>query len=154
MLTWLRSLFPAVSLFAFMAFAVPAVAQTFGNTDYTTAIVKLTAAGAGTTDSADLSNPYGRGVTVVTNISAKSGTIAVTVSIQGKDRVSGAYYTICSTPSLTTTGTTVLSVYPGMAVSANVSCSAPLPPTWRVEVVSGTGVTPSVTLTVGAGVTM
>lgn len=118
----------------------------------TQSIVTLTAAGAGTTNSDDQTNLYGRGVVVFANISAKSGTIAVTVSVQGKDPVSGEYYTILTSASLTATGFTTLTIYPGATATSNVSASEPLPLTWRVQVVSGTGVTPSVTMTVAASV--
>lgn len=133
--------------------ALPAVAhaQAFGNIN-TPALVSLSAAGAGTTDSADQTNYYGKGAVVGINIAAKSGTIAVTVTIQGKDFASGQYYTVCQSASLTSTGFTSLTAYPGIATTANVACSAPLPLTWRVEVVSGTGSTPSVTMSVGASV--
>jgi hypothetical protein len=112
----------------------------------------LANAGAGTTDSLDQQNKYGRGLVVFTNISAKSGTIAVTVKIQGKDIVSGGYYDICTSASLTVVGFYTLTVYPGATPSANLICNAILPATWRVEVVSGTGVTPSVTATVGGSI--
>jgi hypothetical protein len=118
----------------------------------TAALITLAAAGAGTTNSTDQTNYNGRGVQVLANISAFSGTIAVTVNIQGKDAASGTYYNILSSTSLVGTGATNLTVYPGAGVTANVSASMPLPRTWRVQVVSGAGITPSVTMTVGASV--
>lgn len=145
-LAWVLAL---VAALAALAMASLAHAQTYSNTN-TGALVTLTAAGAGTTDSPDQTNYYGRGVVAGINISAKSGTIAVTVTIQGKDAASGQYYTVCQSASLTGTGFTALTAYPGIATTANVACSAPLPLTWRIEVVSGTGSTPSVTMTVGA----
>jgi hypothetical protein len=57
----------------------------------------------------------------------------MTVTIQGKDPVSNTYYTILTSASLTTNAFTVLSVYPGLAVTANVSANDVLPPTWRVS---------------------
>jgi hypothetical protein len=131
--------------------SVPAIAQQFGNVN-SPALVTLAAAGAGTTDSAVQTNYYGKGAIVGINISAKSGTIAVTVAIQGEDLTSGQFYTICQTASLTSAAFSILTAYPGIHETANVSCSAPLPLLWRVEVVSGTGSTPSVTMTVGASV--
>lgn len=139
-------------LLALLATPLPASAQAFGNWDAKTPLVTLTAAGAGTTNSADLQNPYGRGTVLGINITAKSGTIAVVVNVQGKDFASGQYYTIASSASLTAAGFTTLTVYPGATTTANVAVSAPLPATWRVQVVSGTGSTPSVTMTVGASV--
>ena len=138
------------TLAALVLLAFSAQAQDYRNYDTTTPIVKLTAAGAGTTDSADILNLYARGAVVGVNISAKSGTIAVVVKIMGKDVVSGQYYDICDTASLTGTGLTTLTVYPGAVAVSNSVCNALLPTTWRIEVVSGTGSTPSVTMTVGA----
>jgi hypothetical protein len=140
-------------LVGFLFAATANAQQPFGNFDYQTSLITLTAAGAGTTNSADFYNPYGKGVVLGINISAKSGTIAVVVNIQGKDAISSQYYTICSSASLTSAAFTTLTTYPGMSpLVANVSCAAPLPATWRAQVVSGTGTTPSVTMTVGASV--
>lgn len=122
-----------------------------GNID-TAALVTLTAAGAGTTNSADQTNYNGRCVIVVADITVAGGTIAVTVAVQGKDAASGKYYSILTSASLITTGTTPLTVCPGNTVTTNVSAASPLPRTWRVQVVSGAGVTPAVTMTVGASV--
>lgn len=142
-----------VALVAAISFSAPLHAQKdiFGNSN-TTALVTLTAAGAGTTDSADQTNYYGRGLQLGIDISAKTGTIAVTVEVQGRDPASGKYYSLCKTASLTSAAFTLLTVYPGTTAAANSVCNVPLPETWRVEVVSGTGSTPSVTLTVGASV--
>jgi hypothetical protein len=123
-----------------------------GNNADTAALATLTAAGAGTTNGADQSNAGGTGVIVVVDITAKSGTIDVVVNIQGKDAASGKYYTLLSSASLTAVGTTVLILYPGVTVAANTAVSAPLPATWRIQVVRGAGSTPSVTMTVGASV--
>lgn len=122
-----------------------------GNVD-TAALVTLAAAGAGTTNSADQTNYNGRGVIVIADVTVAGGTIAVTVSVQGKDAASGKYYTILTSASLVTTGTTALTVYPGAPVTGSVSSASPLPRVWRVQVVSGAGVTPAVTMTVGASV--
>src|SRR3954464_8375521 len=59
-------------------------------------LVTMTAQGAGTQDSSDLANLYGRGVVVFMNLSAVTGTVSVVLEIQGKDAVSGAYYAICT----------------------------------------------------------
>ena len=114
------------------------------------ALLALTDIGAGTFVSPDQHTPAARGVRVVATIANKSGTIAVVVTIQGKDLASGAYYDILSSASLTADGVTQLVVYPGVAAAANAAVSAPMPPTWRVQVVSGTGTTPELDLTVGA----
>lgn len=129
---------------AALALATVAQAQQFGS------VVMLAAAGAGTSDSLDQLNPYGYGVQLGIDISDKAGTIAVTVAVQGKDPASGQYYEICKTVTLTDVGFTKLTVYPGITAIPNVSCPSPLPATWRVEMVSGTGSSPVVTMMVGA----
>ena len=123
---------------------------TTDNTQNFSSLVTLTAAGAGTTNSPDQVNAGGRGVVVVADITAVAGTIAVTVAIQGKDAASGKYYTLLTSASLTGTGTTILTVYPGLTAAANVTVTNVLPRTWRVVVTSGAGITPAVTMTVGA----
>lgn len=143
---WATLAFTAGFLWAGVSFA-----QQFGNLN-TPALITLVAAGAGTTNSDDQLNLYGKGVQLGVNISAKTGTISVVVNMQGKDVASGQYYTICSTAALTSAAFTLLTVYPGTTASANVDCNAPLPTAWRAQVVSGTGSTPAVTLTVGASV--
>jgi len=130
---------------------LPAFAQQFNNLN-TPPLVTLTAAGAGTTDSPDQVNYFGRGVQLGINISAKTGTISVTVAVQGKDAASGAYYPICTSAALTAAAFTNMTVYPGITAVTNLACPYPLPATWRVEVVSGTGTTPAVTLTIGASI--
>jgi len=52
---------------------------------------------------------------------------------------------------LNSTGTTVLTVYPGLTAAANVTVNDVLPRTWRVITAIG-GSTPAVTATVGASV--
>lgn len=121
----------------------------------TAALITLTGAGAGTTNSADQTNYNGKGAQVVANITVNSGTVSLVVNVQGKDIASGQYYTICTTTTpITATGVVDLSIYPGAGtpISGNYDCSTPLPRTWRVQTVNGTGVTPSVTATVGASV--
>lgn len=125
--------------------------QNRGNFD-TAALVTLTAQGAGTvTTQADQVNYNGRGLKCTVNVSAVGGTPSLVVTIQGKDPVSGAVKAILASPSITTTGVTTLTIYPGIAVTANVSASDVLPRTWNIsETVSGT--TPSVTATTACSV--
>lgn len=117
----------------------------------TAALITHAAASSGSNGS-DQTNVNSRGVCVVVDITAISGTSpTLTVTIQGKDGASGKYYTLLASAALTSTGTTALTVYPGVADTANVSASKPLPATWRViTAIGGTG--PSVTATVGASV--
>lgn len=116
----------------------------------TAALLTFTGAGAETVHSADQTNYSGKGANVVIDLT--TATLAtVVVTIEGKDIASGKYYTILSSSTLAAAGTTVLSVYPGLAVTANVSANAILPKTWRISAtVAGAG--PILTGTVGASV--
>lgn len=112
------------------------------------AAIMHTAASTGTTG-VDIANTSHKGVKVVVDVTAISGTSpTLVVTIEGKDAASGKYYTLLASASLTATGTTVYTVYPGVAVTANVSASDVLPKTFRVRSTIG-GTTPSVTATVG-----
>lgn len=109
--------------------------------------LSYTTASAGT-NGADMDNSNCRGVVVFVNISAITGTTPTfTVTIQGKDKVSGQYYTLLASAALNATGLTVLRVYPGIAVSANVTANDVVPSQFRViTAIGGTG--PAVTATV------
>jgi len=114
------------------------------------ALVTLAAAGVGATNGADQRNVNHRGVQVVVDITAITGTgPTLTVKLQGKDAASGKYYDLLTSAALAATGTTLLTLYPGAPSTANVSIPQVLPATWRViATVGGTG--PAVTATVGA----
>lgn len=114
------------------------------------AILTFAAAGAGTTNSNDQVNPSSRGVAIILDITAKSGTIDVVVTIQKKDSASGKYIDVLSSVSVTATGTTVYLVHPDLTAAANSIAKDILFEQWRVKVVSGAGSTPSFTATVGA----
>lgn len=95
----------------------------------------LTAASGATVsqNSSDQTNYNGRGVKILINMTA-AGTGSVTFTIQGKDVATGLYYTILASAAVTANGVTVLTVYPGIAVTANVAASDALPRTWRILV--------------------
>ena len=120
------------------------------NMDANSAVVTLTAQGAGTVNSADQLNVNGRGVVLGINTTVDAAG-AYTVAIQGKDIVSGQYYTIpgAITGTIAATGFTTLSVYPGIVAAANAAVSWPLPRTWRVQVVVTTG---PITATIGSSI--
>lgn len=92
-------------------------------------------AGATTTQTGpDLVNDKGaRGVTVVVD-STVIGTGSITLTIQGKDKASGKYYTLLASAAITTNTTGVYTVFPGATVTANVSANACLPEVWRLLV--------------------
>jgi hypothetical protein len=115
----------------------------------TGALLTLTNAGNVTVSSPDQSNDFGRGVTVVANLTFTAGNL--TIHVQGKDNASGQYYDLLTSAVLSGNATTSYTVYPGVTVSSNVAASAPLPAIWRVEAVIGS--TGNVSGTVGASVT-
>lgn len=113
------------------------------------AVIIATAQGAGTTGSGDLKNPCGRGVRVILDITAKSGTIDVVATIYLKDKASGKYVSLLASASKTATGTTVLVVHPDLTGSANLIAKDLVGEEFKVDVVNGAGTTPSATYTVG-----
>ena len=119
------------------------------NRDLTASQVLSGVGATATQNSADQLNPYGRGVKVFANVSA-IGTGSVTFSIQAKDPASGTYSTILSSAAIVANGMTVLTVYPGLPATTNVSANDVLPRQWRV-VATANNANP-VNYTVGASV--
>jgi hypothetical protein len=112
-------------------------------------LLTLTAANANV-NGADQNNPHSSGIAVVVDITAISGTGAtLVVTLEGKDPVSGKYYTILASAGLIAIGTTVLRVFPNATAAANLTLNSILPKTYRVRATI-TGTTPLVTATVGA----
>lgn len=79
------------------------------------------------------------GCIAILNVTAVPGVDTVTLTIEGKDPVSGTYYTVLSAAARVATGADVLQVQPGGAVTANVSANASLPDTYRVRVIHSAG---------------
>lgn len=73
---------------------------------------------------------------IIVNVTA-AVTSTLTVTIQGKDPISGSYYTILAGTALTGTGMQILKVFPGIAGVAGGSVSDTLPDSWRVNAVKG-----------------
>ena len=69
------------------------------------------------------------------------------MTLQGKDPVSGQYYTILASAALASTGLTVLKVYPGLTAAANTVVNDVMPTIYRVSSVVATG---PVTATISA----
>ncbi len=107
------------------------------------------AARTANTNSTDQNNTNGKGVHVHINITAWTAG-SITVTIQGKDPVSGTYYTILASAALAATGLTVLRVHPGLTAVANLAANDFLPRVWRVAVTVGTA--DSITYSVGNAV--
>lgn len=120
-----------------------------GNVDST--LVTLSAASA-SGNSADQVNVNGRGVQLVIDVTAITGTTpSITVTIQGKDAASGKYYTLLQSAAISTVSTNLLTIYPGGLNAANVASPTVLPRTFRV-LYSIAGTTPAITATIGASI--
>lgn len=117
------------------------------NTDIT---VLASAARTATASSSDITNYNGRGAHIVINVTAVTSTPSVVFTVEGKDALSSAYYTILTSAAITGTGTTALTVYPGATAAASVAVSQILPRTWRVTATHGDA--DSITFSVGASV--
>lgn len=123
------------------------------NTDNIAPIPVLSAASSGS-NGPDQTNALARGIKLFVNVTAVAGTSpTLTVTLQGRDQVSGAYYPILVSPAISATGMTVLSVYPGLAAAANSVANDVLPRTWRVITTIG-GVSPAFTATIGASLSI
>lgn len=97
--------------------------------------VSLLASAARTTTQtgADTANYNARGIHVVLDMTVV-GTGSVTLTLEGKDEVSGKYYTVLSGAAVTTNSTNVYKVYPGLTAAANAVASDVLPRTFRISV--------------------
>lgn len=100
----------------------------------------------GVYDSDELFNPNCKGVRLYINRTVATGT--VTVSIQGRDPVTDAWFTItgATTAALSSAIATTLTIYPGITAGAGTATSSTevstfLPCAWRVHVVVATATT-------------
>ena len=94
------------------------------------------------TSSTDQTNTNARGVSVFIKTGAFAGDAsAITVSVEGKDTISGSYYTILASSSLLANSFYVMEVYPSLLPVTNSIASALLPYNWRVSIAGtwGTG---------------
>jgi hypothetical protein len=111
----------------------------------------FTAAGAGTVNSSDQSGYNVSRITCVFRVASQSGTPSTVVTIQGKDSVSGQYYTLLAGAAVTTVSVNPYFVGAGVVSTANVSAGLPIPRFWRTSATTGGG-TPSITGTIGCSV--
>lgn len=79
------------------------------------------------------------GCKVVLDATVVPGVDTVQLVIEGKDPLSGKYWTILAQVATAALGTYVLTVFPGILVAANVSASDVLPDVYRVRVVHSAG---------------
>lgn len=90
------------------------------------------AARTATNNSGDKRNAVHRGIRVHIKVTADPAAASVTYTLQGKDNITGDYYTLLASAPVAAVGDTFLHVYPGIAEVANQAKSAVLPPYWRL----------------------
>lgn len=112
--------------------------------------ILASAARTATHNTADLVNHNGRSLHLVIDTTAIAATPSVVFTIQGKDEVSGQYYTILASAAITSVSTVILRVGPGLTAAANLVANDVLPRTWRVLVTHGDA--DSITYSVGAAI--
>lgn len=111
-------------------------------------VVFASAGRTGTPTPTVYTNPGYRGLHLIIDCTAASGTPSVVFTIQGYSALGDDYYTLLASAAIVATGTTILRVYPGLAAAANVTISDCLPELWRVNAVHGEG--SSITYSVNA----
>lgn len=105
------------------------------------------AARTATVSSADIFNVNKKGVHVVLDVTAASATPSITLTIQGKDELSGKYYTILTSAAVTGISTNIYKVYPGLTAASNLVASDIIPKTFRITMTHSD--TDSITYSVG-----
>lgn len=72
--------------------------------------------------------------TFIIDVTATSATPSITAKIEGKDPLSGAFWTVLEDAAITSTGTTFLQVGKDITAAANVAANQFLPEEFRVTV--------------------
>ncbi len=88
---------------------------------------------AASANGGDQVNRRCKGIEVVIDMTAVPGVDTVTFTLEGKDPLSGKYYTILASAAIVAISTVVLRVYPGTTVAANLAVSQALSRGWRVK---------------------
>lgn len=95
--------------------------------------VLASAARTAATVSSTFDNYSRKGLHLLINVSVAATAGGITPTIQGFDEASQTYYDLLVGAQITTTGTTVLKIYPGITAVANGAASDFLPAKWRVS---------------------
>lgn len=104
-------------------------------------------ASAARTATSSVSETVGsKGGVFIIDVTAVSATPSVVFTINGVDPVSDSTWTILTSAAITSVGTTVVKVYPGITAAANVAVSDILPEAVKVIATHGDG--DSITYTV------
>lgn len=112
--------------------------------------VQVLASAARTSAPADavMTNGKAKGLHLVIDVTAIGAAPSITVTIKGKDAISGKLYTILASAAITTVSTTVLKVYPGLTAAANSVANDVMPVDWVVSVTHANG--DSITYSIGS----
>lgn len=93
-----------------------------------------------TTTVADQTNHNHRGIIVTLDATVNAGSAgSITLSINGKDVLSGKYYLMLAGVAVTTVGTSQYTIYPGLTTAANVTANGILPRTFQIVVTANNG---------------
>lgn len=109
--------------------------------------VFASAARTATTNGTDQNNRFAKGIIFTVDMTAVTATGSIVFTLQGKDDLSGKWYTILVSAAVTTVVTTTYSAFPGAPATANVSANFQMPRTWRIIATATNGV--SMTYSVG-----
>lgn len=93
---------------------------------------------AGTPTAAAFSSGGRRGLHLVIDVTAVTGA-SVVPTIDGQDVLSGKFYNLLTGSAITTTGTTVLKIYPGIGTIANGAASDVIPANLRLVMTHADG---------------
>ena len=110
--------------------------------------VFTSAARTATEASTTFANLGFRGLDLVIDCTASADTPSVVFTIQGYSPLGDDYYTILASAAVTGAATTVLRVYPGLTIAANLVANFVLPALWRVNATHADG--DSITYSVNA----
>jgi hypothetical protein len=99
----------------------------------------LTGQGAGEIDTADQNNFADRVVACAFDQASHTGSPSTTVTIEGRDPVSGVYFPLLTSSALTDDGVTYLSAGPGLSPVAGISAPVAIPAVWRAQVLATAG---------------
>lgn len=113
-------------------------------------VVTIAASAARTAswDGTAQTNRFMKGVIVVIDHTVATADSSLVYTIQGKDELSGKWYTILASTAIATVSTVKLYVYPGATIAANLVANHSLPRVWRVIATAADAKT--VTSSVGA----
>lgn len=91
----------------------------------------LASAARTATNTSDVFTAGGAGIRVFINVTAITDTPSITAKIQGV-APDGTAYDLLTSAAIVATGLTVLTIYPGATVAANVTLSLPAPRRFKV----------------------